>query len=495
MRWRGLLTILLAVSLMAAACGGDSDEPADDGGSASGGDDTASGGETSADDGPAGSDDAQSASGGDDTAGTECPVDALDDAEGSVEITLWHSMSGSNEEAINSLAAAYNASQDRVRVETAFQGTYDENREKYIGTVRGGGDKPEVIQLSEVSAQIMVDSRSIVAVQDCVDASGYDLGGFLPGLVDQFRIEGVLWSLPFQLSNPVVYYDRNDFVAAGLDPDDFPETFAEFLDAARTLVASGAVETAIALDIDSWLIEQWIAKSGTPVVDNGNGRDGRATQANLDTPIAAEIFDLYATLTREGLLDNTGRSTDDALDKYLAVAFGTAAMTIGTSASLGQIYTQLGAFPDIEIGVAPLPGPTNGGITAGGGSLYLVEDTDPAERAAVWDFMTWLNEPDQQVEWSNLTGYIPTQVAAQDDPELAALWSERPGYRVAFDQLASQGPDALGFPVMGDYPGFREAVEQALEDLVEGLDPAEALARAQSEATEAIEAYNERIGG
>jgi sn-glycerol 3-phosphate transport system substrate-binding protein len=471
---RGLLAILLAVSLVATACGGGADEAADDGGSASGGNDTVPG--------------------GDDAADTACPVDALDDVDGPVSITLWHSMSGSNEEAINSLTDRYNASQDRVRVETAFQGTYDENRDKYIGTLRGGGDKPEVIQLSEVSAQIMVDSASIVAVQECVDASGYDLGGFLPGLVDQFRIEGVLWSLPFQLSNPVVYYDRSDFIAAGLDPDDFPETFTELLDVARTLVASGVVDTAIALDIDSWLIEQWIAKSGTPVVDNGNGRDGRATRANLDTPITAEIFDLYSTLISEGLLDNTGRSTDDALDKYLAVAFGTAAMTIGTSASLGQIYTQLGAFPDIEIGVAPLPGPTNGGITAGGGSLYLVEDADPAERAAVWDFMTWLNEPAQQVEWSRLTGYIPTQVGAQDDPDLAALWSERPGYRVAFDQLASQGPDALGFPVMGDYPGFREAVEQALEDLVEGLDPAEALARAQADATEAIDAYNERIG-
>ena len=109
--------------------------------------------------------------------------------------------------------------------------------------------------------------------------------------------------------------------------------------------------------------------------------------------------------------------------------------------------------------------------------------------------MTWLDEPAQQVTWSIGTGYIPTRLSASEDPRLQELWAERPGFRVAFDQLAAAGPIAGGGgPVIGDFGGFREAIEQALESLYQGADPAVVAAEAQRQATDAIRAYNRRIG-
>ena len=170
-------------------------------------------------------------------------------------------------------------------------------------------------------------------------------------------------------------------------------------------------------------------------------------------------------------------------------------MTIASSANLGEIYDQLGRFPGVDIRVAPLPGPTGGGVAVGGGSLYLVNEADDDTRAAAWRFMTWLDEPAQQITWSVETGYIPTRVSAIDDPRLRRLWAERPGYRVAFDQLADAGPIAGGGgPVIGDFLGFREAIEQGLEALYGGAEPATVAVEAQSQATDAIRAYNRRIG-
>jgi hypothetical protein len=78
---------------------------------------------------------------------------------------------------------------------------------------------------------------------------------------------------------------------------------------------------------------------------------------------------------------------------------------------------------------------------------------------------------------------------------VTALWAERPGFKVAYDQLAgSAEPPGGGFPVIGDYVGFRNAIEAGVEAILNGTPAAEAQQRAQSGATEAIENYNKRIG-
>lgn len=429
-------------------------------------------------------------------AASECPVDALASADGPVRVTLWHAMAAINQEVFEDLIDEYNASQSRVTVTATFQGGYEDNFEKYLTTLRSGGTLPDVIQLNETSLQQMVDSETIVPIEACVQAAGYDTSDFVPRLLDQYRIDGQLITMPFQLSNPVLYYDGNDLVAAGFDPDDPPRTFDELLTLSRALVDKGVTARGgIALEVDAWIVEQWLNMSGQPLVDHGNGREGRAEAALLDSPAATEVYDFLATLQREGLVVNSGRGTADAaIEKYLAVAFNDVAMTIGTSANLGEIYNQIDQVPDVDLRVAPLPGPSGGGTAIGGGSLYLVADAEPEVRAAAWDLMVWLNEPAQQARWAAETGYIPTRTSALEDPELMARWSERPGYRVAFDQLAGSGPiPGGGSPVIGPFLEVREAIESSLEGIYAGEDPRDAQSEAQAEADEAIADYNDRV--
>ncbi len=494
-RSRLLLVVLVALAVLAAACGGDdgADETAPPDAAAT---PTAEAtGETDGDQPtPTPVPDREDQPEVDESA---CPVDALDDAEIPVQISLWHSMSATNGEVLEELVAEYNGSQERVRVTPSFQGVYVESFEKYVNTLRTGGERPDVIQSNELAQQQMVDSQSIVPIQACVDADGYDLGDFVGGLIDQYRIGDVLVSMPFQLSNPVLYYNGQTFRDAALDPDQPPRTLDELVEISRALVDSGVVPQGIAMDIDGWVIEQWINMAGTPVVDNDNGRSARATATLLDSDAAAAAYETMATLRDEGLIVNTGRGSDQsAINKYLAVAFGDAAMTIGSSSTLGEIYTQIGQFPTVELRVAQLPGPTGGGTAIGGGSLYLTDDTEPEVRAAAWDFMKWLNEPAQQISWSAGTGYIPTRQSAIGDPALEELWAERPGFRVAFDQLAEAGPlPGGGGPVIGDHAGVREAIEQSLEALFAGASAADAQAQAVEQANQAIADYNRRIGG
>jgi sn-glycerol 3-phosphate transport system substrate-binding protein len=169
---------------------------------------------------------------------------------------------------------------------------------------------------------------------------------------------------------------------------------------------------------------------------------------------------------------------------------------LGTSAAVGRVSLVLRKSPKIVIVLAGLPGPTTAGVTIGGGSLYMSNKSSDEQKAAVWDLMKFLNTPENQVFWHVNTGYIPTRQSATKSAEVQKLWTDRPGFKIAYDQLsASKLPASGGGPLIGDYLGFRAALESALEAVAGGADVASAQNKAQTDATKAIVDYNKRIGG
>lgn len=467
---RTLLAVLAALGLLATACSSDD-----------GGDDAAPGGE------PA-------------TTTTEavepdrCPVDALDDASGPVEIDFWHAMTAENETTLVALTDEYNSSQDAVRVNLVFQGSYDETADKFLASVRGGS-LPAVIQLEETRLQVAIDSRTMVPAQACVEASGYDLSDHLPAVIDEYTVAGQLWPMPFNTSGPVLYYNTKLFEQLGLTADDVPTTLEELREVSRRVVDSGAAPYGFAFELSPWYLEQWMAKGNQQLVEPDNGRTARAGATTFDSDLALEIFTFIDGMIDDGLAMNVGRN-NSGVDALLAIASGDVAMTFGTSAALGSILAVLesGQFPDVGVGVAPLPGPTGGGVIVGGAALWLVErGQSPEQIAAAWDFVRWLNEPEQQARWHLGTGYIPIRQRAIESEDVADLWAEQPFFRVAYDQLLASEAD-FGGPVIGDYAGVRDAIVEALERMIlEGAEPSVVLADAKVRADEAISAYNRSV--
>jgi len=468
-----LIGLLAVLALVAAACGG-----GDDGGGGGSGE-GARGREAEVDP-------------------SLCPVDALESAEGPVEIEFWHAMTASNEETLEAMVQDYNRSQDQVQVRTVFTGSYDETLDRYLNGLQSG-ELPNLVQLEETTLQTMIDSGSTVPAASCVEASGYDTSDLLPAVLAEFEVEGTLWPVPFNVSNPVFYYDRNDFEAAGLDPDTPPATLAEMQEMGQAIVDAGAAEHAMSLEVQPWYPEQWSSMAGQELVDNTNGRDARAEAATVDNEVMLEIFQWVRDMVDADLVFNVGRNPSGA-DHFFALANGDAAFTIGTSGALGSVYDALDSGTvetDVSIGVGPLPGPEAGGPTsAGGAALWTVANgAEPEQIAATWDFSQWLLDPAQQARWHVNTGYIPISFAASEDAEVQALWEERPGFQVAYEQLADDNlPPGGGGPVIGGYVEFRNALEEAIEALViDDADPQEALTEFQAAADAAIAAYNDRV--
>ncbi|HEX6312342.1 MAG TPA: ABC transporter substrate-binding protein [Acidimicrobiia bacterium] len=427
----------------------------------------------------------------------ECPLNALERADGPVEIAFWHSMTRVLEETLVALTDQFNSSQDEVEVSLVNQSSYEDTLQKFRAGL-GAGELPDIVQLPETGLQQVIDSQAILPAQACVDADDFDLSEYVPRVTDYYTVEDQLWAMPFNVSQPILYYDRAIFEAAGLDPDDPPETLDEIREYSEQIKANAGYPYGFALKIDAFFFEQLLGKANVPYVNNGNGREERATEVNFDRKAGLDIFKWMRDMVDDGLAVTNPRTGPNQLNNYLALGNREAAMTIDTTAGLGTVSQVLGEgqYAHVELGVAPMPGPEKGGTIVGGGAVFLVKESSPAEQAAAWEYAKFLNEPEQVAAWSAGTGYLPTREDAIELPALQERWSQFPQFRVGYDQLLSgKNTLATSGPVIGDYLGVREVIDDQETALLAGdKSPKDALNDAKREADRVMKSYNDRVG-
>ena len=471
-----LLTAALALVLVAAACGG--------------GDDDSSGGG----DGPGGSGDTAGAASVDPA---ECGLDEFAAAPKPVEVTMWHATNRAGAEAVEEMVRRFEASQDDVRVELIQQPGYVDSLTKYLAGL-GTGDLPSIVHLEETAVQKVLDSRSTIPMQACVDADSYDTADFVPRALEYYSTDGVLRAMPWTVSNPVLMFNRTAFEAAGLDPDDPPATLDEVRAAAQKIVDTKAAKHGIALRIEPYILEFLYAKSGLQYVNEENGRAGRATEAELATEGGTEIWTWWKDMVDSGLALDTGGAPGN-FDHLLAVGNGNAAMAFEASSVLGTIRQVLesGQYEGVKIDASPLPALTEGGgVPVGDGALWIPEDAEPAVRGAAWQLVKFLSEPEQQAYLAAQAGFVPIRQSATQDPDLQAVWAEEPAFEVSYNQLV-EGPNtpATVGSLIGDYQGVRDAVRDGMTTmLAEGTEPAAAVRSAADAASASMQEYNARVG-
>ena len=433
----------------------------------------------------------------------DCPTDALATATGTTEITFWHGMAAALGEEVVKLTDAYNASQDKVKV-NLVQGSYEETADNYY--LASQGDRPDLVQLPEYQVQAMVDTASTVPVGKCIEASGYDTSAFLPTALAAYATQGVQWSIPFNISNPVLFYNKKAFAAAGLDPNVPPKSLDEVRAFSQQLVDSGATKYGLALEsgFDSgggWYVEQWFCKAQEFYADGDNGRTSRATKVLFNAPAGVDVLTYLQQLLNDGLAVNVGDNTQTGFDNLLKLADDKepAAMTIATSASLGQVLAVLagGQFPNLgpeDVGVGPMPGPDGlPGALIGGASLWPVDSGDDVRTAATWDFITYLVGAQQQSQWAAATGYIPVRTDALAlDPYKSTVAADT-RFGVAYEQLLStpDAPTSAG-PVMGPLREVRSVLATAIAAIFDGADVTTTLNAAADQANGLITDYNTR---
>ena len=333
----------------------------------------------------------------------------------------------------------------------------------------------------------MIDSGWIVPMQELIDADGYDVSQIEPNIAAYYTVSNELYSMPFNSSTPIMYYNKDMFDKAGVT--EIPASLPEIAAVADDLTSKGGAGEAISLGIYGWFFEQFGCKQGLSYVDNGNGREDVATAVEFDSNGAAlNTLTEWKNLADAGVAPNVGRGGDSGLADFSA---GKSAMTLGSTASLKQILEEVnGKF---EVGTAYFPSVSEGdkgGVSIGGGSLWALNNEDDVKKAATWEFVKFLVSAESQAYWNAQTGYFPVTTAAHDEPVFKENIAKYPQFETAINQLHDSAPEYAG-ALLSVFPEARQIVETEIENMINGqTTPEEAVAKMAGDINASIEDYN-----
>ncbi|MBP2001237.1 sn-glycerol 3-phosphate transport system substrate-binding protein [Paenibacillus shirakamiensis] len=424
-----------------------------------------------------------------DAATTAKPQGNDTSASSKTKVVWWHSMGGALGKEVDQLVADFNKSQDKVQVEAVFQGTYDESINKMKASMDSDSG-PSMIQVYEIGSRFMIDSKAITPVQQFIDQDKYDVSQLEENITRYYTFDGKQYSMPFNTSNPILYYNKDLFKAAGLDPEKPPTTYEEVKKDAEVLSKQGHPAS---FAIYGWFMEQLFANQGKEYLNNGNGRTSPATQSLVNSEAGVKTLEWWKSMIDNKSVINLGRKTDDTEKAFIA---GQIAMTLDSTASLREIVD--GSDGKFKVGTAFLPKPqsaSDGGVVVGGASLWILNNKPEAEQKAAWEFIKYLAEPTTQAKWHIATGYFPITKKAYDEQIVKDNLTKYPQFQTAIDQLhASKPSTATQGAVMGVFPEARQTVEGAIEEVLSGSKPPQkALDDAAKTITDKIGTYNKTV--
>jgi sn-glycerol 3-phosphate transport system substrate-binding protein len=437
---------------------------------------------------------------------TVTPFPTVPQAAGSTKITFWYGLTGFNGGIVQQLVNKFNESQTQYYVEAIQQPNYDDTINK-LNTSLAGGSLPNVVQIYDIGTQRMIDTKRIVPVQDFIDKEGKTalLDDLEPAVRRYYTINNKMYSMPFNSSAPVMYYDKNAFKEVGLDPEKPPQTYDEVIEAARKLVKKDAngniVRSGVDFSLYGWILEQEMATQGALLAEPDNGRGAeRATKLVFNSEAGQNWLNFLKKLQDEGLGRSMGRHSGTTAGSTLGANFskGEAAITFESIAVLRNWASQAEKAGKVDVGVGFLPKPAGapGGVIIGGASIWITNEGTPEQQQAGWKFVEFLATPESQAFFASNTGYYPTRKAAYDLPEMKAALEKYPQFQVAVDELraTSESPATAG-AVFGTFAGARPLVEGAMEAYMLGKASSakEALDDAADKANENLQEYNSTV--
>jgi sn-glycerol 3-phosphate transport system substrate-binding protein len=409
-------------------------------------------------------------------------------------MTWWHAMSGVNGDAVNKIVAGFNSSQSKIKVEAIFQGNYDDLLAK-LNTAIASNAAPALVQVYDIGQRYMYDSAQVVPMQAFIDRDKFNTSDFEPAVINYYKYQDKLQSMPFNASTPVLYYNKDAFKEVGLDPAKPPVTFTEIADAAKKLTkkdASGqTTRYGFGPSIYGWLFEQLMATSGALYADNGNGRDNRSTKVVYNSAAGKAILDWWKAGVDGGYFYNPGIDNDGAANAFNAQK---SAMYIESTARMrGHITSIAGKF-ELGIGLYPRPDskPKEGGNIIGGASLYIMKSRPPAEQQAAWEFVKYAMSSAVQAQWQSDTGYYPVVKSAYDQAPSKDFSTKYPQFQVAISEIRDSPQNrSTNGAVLGVMPQARQRTQKMIESVLLGQATSQAaLDAAVTEVNAAIDKYN-----
>ena len=388
------------------------------------------------------------------------------------EIHFWHALSGALGSELDAVVQRFNESQKDHRVVATHKGSYEDTMIGALAAQRAGSG-PHIVQVYEVGTGHMMAVRGnyVPAWLVMADAGeSLDTKSFLPAVAGYFSdASGKLLALPFNLGTPILFYNKDVFRKAKLDPEKPPATWYDLPKIVGELKEVG-VECALTTTWPSWvMLENMSTWHNQDFATKENGLGGLDAKLIFNTHLMVRHVSFLTSWARARYFTYSGRRIEG--EKRFAA--GECAMLTASSSSAAELRSAA----RFDFGVAQLPhyddvkGAPHHSLIGGAG-LWALAGKKSAEYRGVAKFLAYLARPKVQAEWHQRTGYVPVTRAAYDLTREQGYYNTNPGQLIAIRQLLLNAPTRESRGIrMGEFAKIREIIEEELEAALEGTKP------------------------
>jgi sn-glycerol 3-phosphate transport system substrate-binding protein len=404
------------------------------------------------------------------------PAVSVSQAQARVQVEFWHALRGPLGETLEGMVAGFNASQSRTQVKATFKGSYPETMVAAIAAFRAG-NAPHIVQMFEVgTATMMAATGAIKPVHELMKETGtpFDPTVYLPAVRGYYSsADGKMVAFPFNSSTPVLWYNKDAFRKAGLDPERPPRTWPELRAAAQRIRSANAAPCGFSTAWPTWTqFENFGAMHDVPFATKANGFEGFDAELAINAPLYVRHLQLLMDMLQEGTFKYGGRdAAGDAL-----FPSGECAMLTGSSALFGRVQREA----KFSWGITFFPyyddvkgAPKNSII--GGAAFWVM--TSPRrtveEYRGVAEFFRYLGSAEVAGKWHMETGYVPISFTGGQFARATGYYQREAWAEIPVQQLTRTLPtkNSRGLR-LGNMPEIRVVIYEEIERAFQGQQPA-----------------------
>ena len=402
----------------------------------------------------------------------------------SEDLTGWHAMGGELGETLDQIATDFE-DESGTAVNMEFQDSYENVLTNLLAAFESG-NVPDMAQVDSLFAKQVLDTGQIQPVEDIMP-DDFDTDAFLANVSDFFVIDGSLASLPFNNSNAIMYYNRDKFEEAGLDPDDPPTTIADVRSASEQIVAETDVDFGITWPNHVWFVEHWYSFEGELMTDAENGHAG--SPSTLRTPDAiTELYEWWKGMADDGLYTNPGieawgEATSIFTEQKSAMLLTSTAFVTGAQNAAEDFTVDNAPYPSIS--------ETRIGPVIGGASFYVPSGLSDDRYSQIGQLLQFIARPETQIDWHQGTGYYPNNENALEQLRSEGFYEENQMFETAIEQLQASDTDnpATKRILLGPARQVQTTVQNKSVDIINADDTEAQIEDMKSQVEEALESY------
>jgi sn-glycerol 3-phosphate transport system substrate-binding protein len=337
-----------------------------------------------------------------------------------VAVRLWFGLGGTLGEAIEEQVNEFNAAQAEVRVELSLHNGYAGTLADFR-KARADGNPPEIAVIENHAVPKLASEGIIAPFDDFVRGDeGFAFQDLFDATLHNLRWTEKLYALPINRSTPILYYNKQRFRAAGIDPDKPPRTWNELRETARKLTTDPVRSYGLALMSNAWVFEGVVFGAGGELLDQERKKALFVTKGAVPLQRWADMIHR----------DKTARLGDRGSD----FVNGAAAMFVDSNALLAAFEASAQNF-EVGTGRLPCEEGQKPAVTLGGGAAIMPIELSPEKRRAAWAFLKWIMKTEQTAKFSQQTGYLPVRKSAVERLKVSGFYKQHPNFLTAVEQL------------------------------------------------------------